>query len=162
MKMIGLILGWAALASFMPGQAAADRFDRIKHASSSDHYVTDEAAGLEWQGCPAPLTGEFCEGAALTYTWREALDYCEGLGFAGYDDWRLPNRRELLSLADDRIFDPAIDEAAFPGTPSSYFWSSSSYAGYSSYAWNVYFGYGGVGYYDKTNTYYVRCVRGGP
>ncbi len=155
--LIAIATGWAI---FLPGRVFADRFDRVKHESSSDHYVTDEATGLMWQGCAAPLTGESCTGTAGTYTWQEALAYCEGLGFAGYSDWRLPNRRELLSITDDRKVDPAIDETVFPNTASDRFWTSSSYAGSS--AWGVGFNLGYVVYYDNTNTSYVRCVRGGP
>lgn len=44
--------------------------------------------------------------------------------------------------------------------PSDY-WSSTTYAGLTGYAWYVNF-HGGYVYSDvKSNTYYVRCVRGG-
>lgn len=42
------------------------------------------------------------------------------------------------------------------------FWSSSSRPGSSSYAWGVSFDYAVVSALNKTNNFYVRCVRGGP
>lgn len=41
--------------------------------------------------------------------WCEALAYCENLTFAGHDDWRLPNIRELQSIVDYGRFTLAID-----------------------------------------------------
>ena len=50
--------------------------------------------------------------------------------------------------------------AAFPGTPVAwYYWTSSPYAGSSSYAWYVDFGYGFVGYNNRGTAHYVRLVR---
>ena len=34
-----------------------------------------------------------------TFTWQEALQQAEA-PFAGYDDWRLPNAKELQSIVD--------------------------------------------------------------
>lgn len=33
--------------------------------------------------------------------WEAALAYAEGATYAGYDDWRLPNVKELQSIVDD-------------------------------------------------------------
>jgi hypothetical protein len=43
-----------------------------------------------------------------------------------------------------------------------WYWSSSSYSGSSSYAWRVGFSVGYVGYFGKSSSYYVRCIRRGP
>ena len=45
------------------------------------------------------------------------------------------------------------------GDRGGYFWSSSTYVYDTDYAWCVDFDGGGVSYYNKTNSYYVRCVR---
>ena len=82
---------------------------------NGDEVVTDAATGLMWQKNPG-----------LKSTWKEKLYYCEHLVYAGYSDWRLPNRNELLSLADyDRY--PASD---FPGITSSTEYVYSSTSGY--------------------------------
>jgi hypothetical protein len=46
--------------------------------------------------------------------WQEALEYAENLEYAGYDDWRLPNAKELQYIVDysrapDVTDSPAID-----------------------------------------------------
>lgn len=62
---------------------------------------------------------------------------------------------------DDHSLDPSIDLSAFPGTPSEYFWTSSSHTVLPSNAWHVYFYSGYVYYFDKINAFAVRCVRSG-
>ena len=90
------------------------------------------------------------------------LAYCENLSWGGYTDWYLPNKNEIGSIIDDSGYNPSIDTFAFPATPASYFWSSSSYANVTSNAWVVYFYYGFVNVNGKANGYYGRCVRRGP
>ncbi|MBN1773708.1 MAG: DUF1566 domain-containing protein [Deltaproteobacteria bacterium] len=126
--------------------------------------VSDVATGLMWQGCPAGMTGgaSTCSGTALTRNWQGALDYCQDSAWAGFTDWYLPNVDELRSIVDSARSNPSIDPAVFPGTPSGYFWSSSSDATNASNAWGVSFDYGIVNSSDKTCTYYIRCVRARP
>ncbi|MDI7270079.1 MAG: DUF1566 domain-containing protein [Myxococcota bacterium] len=125
--------------------------------------VEDSRTGYLWQGCPAGLTGASCTtGSDSMMNWQSALAYCEGLDWGGRTDWYLPNVTELTSIVDDSRISPSIDTTAFPATPSSYSWSSSSYSGSSSYAWHVNFSSGNVSNLDKTNSYYVRCIRRGP
>jgi PKD repeat protein/pimeloyl-ACP methyl ester carboxylesterase len=112
--------------------------------------VTDTSTGLIWQ---RETAGEM--------TWEAAISYCEGLSLGGYSDWRLPNRNDLLSLVDYTRYDPAIDTTAFPDTMSSYYWSSTTYAPYSVYAWCVYFDYGLVSHDLRSYDSYVRAVRSG-
>ncbi|MGI6393996.1 MAG: DUF1566 domain-containing protein [bacterium] len=117
--------------------------------ASPEEIVTDNNTGLQWQ---RTLSGS-------TYNWQNAINYCDGLTYGGYSDWRLPTRKELATLPDYGRYNPAIDTDAFPGTPSSYFWSSSSYVYNPDNAWYVYFYLGNVLYNSKPNTYYARCVR---
>jgi len=44
---------------------------------------------------------------------------------------------------------------------SNNYWSSTTYAGDSSNAWNVNFNNGNDNVNNKSNSNYVRCVRGG-
>ena len=118
-----------------------------------DGTVTDTSTGLMWQKATAPGT----------YTWQQALAYCEGSTLAGYHDWRLPDRNELQSLVDYSIPypGPTINTAYFPDTVASYYWSSTTSAGYTYDAWYVRFSNGSVSSYYKVISYYVRAVRSG-
>ena len=83
--------------------------------------------------------------------------------FGGYSDWRMPTVKELSWLVNSDIPYPGltIDTAWFPHTVSSNYWSSTTYADYTYFAWRVYFYYGYVNYLNKSYSYYVRAVRGG-
>ena len=81
-----------------------------------------------------------------------------------YSDWRLPTRRELLTLVKADGSNPAIDSTWFPNTPSAEFWTSTTYVPSAPEAWLVIFtGVGRTGHYGKAgNTGHVRLVRGAP
>jgi hypothetical protein len=74
--------------------------------------------------------------------------------------WRLPTRKELVSLIDDTRHGPAIDAAYFPKTKSDWYWSASPCAwSPGSFAWIVLFSYGNVSNGDQNSTAFVRAVR---
>jgi hypothetical protein len=93
--------------------------------------------------------------------WEDAINHCETNNLAGYDDWRLPNRRELSSIVKFKSYEPAIDTNHFPNTESSYYWSSTACAYDSDSAWYINFQSGFIHYEYKTSGCYVRAVRGG-
>ena len=126
-------------------------------AGNGEIVTTDNVTGLMWA---SDGNGAGCFNGG-TRTWTESLDWAEGLTFAGYSDWRLPNRRELESLINAGRANPAINTTYFPNTSADYYWSGSTYADLTVGAWVVGFDVSGVGAYDKTDTYYVRAVRGG-
>jgi hypothetical protein len=118
---------------------------------NGDGTVTDTSTGLMWQ-----------QGEPGGMAWEEALAYCEDLSLAGYTDWRLPNRNELQSIVDDGEYRPAINTVFFPGAEPFNYWSSTTCASHSDYAWPVDFDYGYTHYrMDKLSKPYVRAVRGG-
>jgi len=114
-----------------------------------DGTVTDNATGLMWQQ----------EDDNQARNWESAIEYCEGLNLAGPTVWRLPDVKELRSIVDNTRCNPAIDPVAFPGTNPTYYWSSSTYANFTNYAWVVGFDDGYVDNGNKTYTGDVRCVR---
>jgi len=121
-------------------------------ANNGDGTVTDGATGLMWQR----------ETSYVDRTWQEALRDCQDLVLpaeGGYQDWRLPNIKELRSIVDGTRCEPAIDESVFPGTPAGTYWSSTTRVESPSAAWGVHFGNGDVGAYTKIAQRYVRCVR---
>lgn len=113
--------------------------------------VTDTDTGLMWQQETAP------DGM----NWQNALSYCEDLILGGYDDWRLPNVVELISLADPNGFYPAINTNYFPAPGIHYSnWSSTTWAYRIDEARDVGFNSGKAGSGGKSANMYVRAVRG--
>lgn len=120
------------------------------YTDNGNGAVTDTVTGLVWQQA----------GDNQKRNLEGAISYCEGLTLAGFSDWHLPDVMELKSITDDNRSFPSIDPIFFPGTKPGY-WSSSSYAGNSIYAWYVDFEDGAVSNGDRAFSYYVRCVRSG-
>ena len=127
----------------------------------SNGAVTHSKTGLMWRRCllGQAWDGSNCTGNATSYTWSQALLAVDA--YAGYSDWRVPNKNELASLVERACLYPAINTTVFPNAPSSFVWSSSPYAGSSDGAWDVYFGGGLVISNVKTSNGHVRLVRGG-
>ena len=117
--------------------------------ATSAGVVLDRVTGLLWQQELDPVQ----------LTFAAAGDYCARSSLAGYDDWRVPSRLELISILDTTRTQPAIDVVAFPDTPNDWFWTSTPSASDAQSAWYVYFYFG----YAKTdlvsNQFSVRCVR---
>jgi hypothetical protein len=126
----------------------------VDYTDNCDGTVTDTSTGLTWQ----QATSE------NSMTWETALSYCETLDLANYTDWRLPTNKELKSLLDYIRYTPAINTTFFPDTISYLYWSSTTAADVTGYAWGVDF-YDGYDYNDGFKSgydlYYVRAVRGG-
>ncbi len=83
--------------------------------------------------------------------------------FGGYSDWRLPTDRELAYIVDYSIPypGPTIDAQYFPNTAASWYWTSTTLSDYTDNAWLVHFDYSYVHAYYKSDSRYVRAVRGG-
>ena len=120
--------------------------------SSDGKIVIDNRTGLMWQ------KSYYASGD--TWIWQTALKYCEDSTYAGYSDWRLPNKNELASLLDlDKSSAPYSN---FPNIGSLQFWSSSTEISYDyGDAWIVDFEHGSVEGFTKIILYcnYIRCVR---
>ncbi len=153
--------GWTMLKLPDTGQTTSytstfdEDSDYIKNPPSytdnGNETVTDNVTGLMWQQ----------QDDDKERIWDEAISYCYDLTIAGYSDWRLPSDIELMSIVNYEVYTPAIDSFFFLNTKSSGYWSFTTYAGNSSYAWYVPFTNGTVLYSDKSGYNYVRCVRGG-
>ena len=122
--------------------------------------MTDNCTGLTWQRDTADVNGDGQSTDQDYLPWCEALAYSENLSFAGHEDWRIPNVRELQSIVDYGLFGPSIDPVFV--ALSSVYWSSTSIAGSPVFAWFVVFNSGHVGNGGKDFDYYVRAVRSGP
>lgn len=96
----------------------------MSYTDNNDETVTDNNTGLMWQSIPIPDK----------MTYDEAIEYCENLELAGYDDWRAPNLKELFSISDFDSGWPYIDTTYFKLASgivdkSEQFWSSNRYVG---------------------------------
>lgn len=156
-----------------------------RYRDHGDGTVTDVKTGLQWMRCSLGQNwkGGTCVGEAKEFAWRAAMKAAETLnrqnGYAGYRDWRLPTRDELVNLVYcsngrpktwndsgggcqgdyDR---PTIYQTAFPNTPISYFWSSSPDADNTYFAFYLFFGDGySSSYGDRNHSHRVRLVRVG-
>jgi hypothetical protein len=92
---------------------------------NGDGTVTDNATGLMWSQ----------DDSGEGFLWEGALAYAENATLAGYDDWRLPNAKELQSIADYSGAFPAMNSSFFNltelinvkgQTDYPFYWSSTS------------------------------------
>jgi len=144
-----------------------------KYTDNGNNTITDNGTGLMWIKDHNAIGTVGGYNFASTFTWANALLAVAALNsnsYAGYTDWRLPNVKELQSIVNYGNWSPAIGEstvggsgtgAPFTNTQSNNYWSSTTYAYNTTLAWYVYFTFGSVSYGAKTNTFYVRPVRGG-
>jgi hypothetical protein len=157
-----VLLRWLIVAFSLAGFAGTASAAKT-YADNGDGTVTDPTTGLIWMRCSMgqTWTGSTCTGTAGRYTWDQAIALTGTVTFAGQNDWRLPNIRELQTIVDRSVYYPAIDAVAFPKTPASFFFSASAYAGNSSSAWSVDFDVGSASSYGRQGPYQVRLVRAG-
>ena len=137
-----------------------------RYTNKGNGTVTDSVTGLMWKQCSEGQSGSDCgSGNVSPHTWQGALQIPEALnasgGFAGYSDWRLPNNKELASLAEEQCYGPAINLALFPNTQSAPYWSALPNAKFSWSAWGVDFYDGDDGSYNRDSDRCVRLVRAG-
>ena len=97
-------------------------------------------------------------------TWKEALDFVRDMNeqsSLGFSDWRLPNRRELRSLASYQTKRPALPKAhPFHNVFRGWYWSSTTAAINPAYAWYVHMDGARMFYGNKTQDCFVWPVRG--
>jgi Protein of unknown function (DUF1566) len=161
----------ATLALYCPWTLAQTCVAGIQASNPTSTYVingvtvTDSRTGLMWDRCELGLSGSSCAtGTTSLLTWQGALDAAANVGtYKGYNDWRLPNLKELRSLVEECRLDPSINEFAFPNTTMliPVFWSSSPIAGSVAYSSVVNFKFGTAGFGGHGNGYRVRFVRAG-
>ncbi len=153
-----VLLACAALSV----QAACPSWPTAERFTLSDAEVTDKRTGLTWKRCSEgqAWSGSTCTGFATSLTHEAALTLAKAANTSqSATDWRLPNVKELASLADKGCFSPTIDRTAFPATPGKFFWSSSPYVYRSDAAWVVHFYWGFVDGDSRGERHPVRLVR---
>ncbi|HYB99752.1 MAG TPA: DUF1566 domain-containing protein [Candidatus Limnocylindrales bacterium] len=156
-----------------------------RFTDNGDGTVTDRATGLMWT--QSSRDAWVNDDSRVVPGWNSSLTLHRNVpgaspsggdwilwafGFAGYSDWRAPNRRELESLVDLSRHDPAIDPVfhhdCTPGctldecacTASGPYWTTT-HAEDSPHSWAVDFADGSVVQVSRDQALPVRAVRGG-
>jgi hypothetical protein len=154
----------------------------LAYVDNGDGTITDRATGLMWEkksdddGLHDKDKEYRWSGDGTQETiwdWLEDVNAEGGTGFAGRNDWRIPNAKELQSLVSYGRVNPAVEPAfhtACTGgctvltcscTAASGYWSSTTFAGDPSFAWVVGSPAGNVILDFKGFNFVVRAVRGG-
>jgi hypothetical protein len=131
--------------------------------SADGSEVTDLHTGLIWRRCSEGMSwsGTTCTGIATVFTHEAALQQAASQTSISGIAWRLPNVKELNSIADKTLINPAINPSAFPATPIANFWSSSPNVVNNGLAQVIYSGNGTVGTNTRSANGDVRLVRTG-
>ena len=80
-------------------------------------------------------------------------------GLCGFQDWRMPNVSELLSIAVNSELLPALDKQYFPNATLPRFFSKNTVAYDVNLAWYVYFTDASVSATNKSDPSHIRLVR---
>ena len=142
------------------GEPLDEKYSRELQASPTGEVVVDNATGLMWQDSPA--------NSSVQFGWQQAIDYCENLSHASFDDWRLPNVNELSYALPNTVF---AHQTSLPemqqGRPWSpgvdfrrpYWTSTPNIMAAATQAWALESGGYSHHRYEHTEQYYARCVR---
>jgi hypothetical protein len=128
---------------------------------NADGTVTDNLTGLIWLKNASCFATQWA--AALTSANTLASGSCGLTDGSTASQWRLPNRKELLSLVDRSKFSPALPTGhPFTSVQTGGHWSASTYSGVTSDAWVLDMFDGYVYSFGKTTGInYVWPVKGG-
>jgi len=148
----------------------------LSYTDNGDGTITDNNTGLTWEKKSDDGT---IHDKDTSYSWENAFAvHVAGLNtanFAGHNDWRLPNVKELQSIVNYQVpFPGPVVSSAFntgctPGATvlagsccgATDYWSSTTDAFDSDFAWTVIFHFGEVDQEGKNQISHVRAVRGG-
>jgi hypothetical protein len=113
--------------------------------------VLDKETGLVWEKSPS----------AAVVRWVDAFTICNHKVSGTRKGWRVPTVDELNSLVDTANSYPSLPAGHPFNIQHSYYWTASSSAENSNYAWFVDFGSGNAWIDIKPNSWLIWCVRGG-
>lgn len=135
-------------------------------SDNGDGTVTDKRNGLQWMRCSVgqQWSSGDCTGQALAVPWQSAKDRADRINTTGqffFNDWRLPNVRELAMITERQCSNPRTNLELFPNTPSGDFWTSvaKSSGGYEPDVFTIGFGNQGVSTAHPSSEKYARLVR---
>ena len=113
--------------------------------------LQDPRTNLMWEDTPHVREAKIRQPRSVIY--------CKELRVGGFEDWRLPTIKELLTIVDYTRISPAILRAFSYVEDESFYWTKTHVADEDDAFWGVNFK---RGYSSKASEYYdryVRCVR---
>ena len=120
-------------------------------SKNSEHTVVDDYTHLIWQSTPGNMKRNF----------DSARRYCHELSLDGYEEWRLPDFKELYYLGDKTRAKPAIDIDFFHNIKNdwqAFYWSSDFKVDDPSQIWVVNFYRANQDFKNRSERHYVLCV----
>jgi len=129
--LLGMLWGGLPVAKAAAGADAGSPFVKLDAAgkelpadATSWVMVRDTQTGLIWE---AKTTDGSVHDAGNLYTWQETkevfLAELNGSGFGGFNDWRLPNDKEINSLMRRDKEEPFVDTDYFPNVGAATYWN---------------------------------------
>lgn len=119
-----------------------------------ENLVQDNVTGLIW-----PADGGLVD---FPLNWEESLQWIREQNESclfGRNDWRMPNRRELRSIINHRFKRPAlVEKEYFRRVTPDWYWTSTTSAIATDYAWYLHFDGGRMFYGRKTEYHWVWPV----
>jgi hypothetical protein len=138
--------------------------DETPNSRFAEEYagtVTDKETQLMWMRCSLGQAWNVnsCVGSISYFNWKAALEEAELTTFAGFNDWRLPNVKELESITEGACTDPSVNTSVFPGVQSSPYWTSTPVVKTGAQSWQIEFSSGVWTTTEKSNTRFAILVR---
>jgi hypothetical protein len=152
--------------------------------SEDDLVVIDENTGLMWErylnwrwGETVPPKGKWRPQDVFTYKdgepmrrpYHEGVQYCKSLELGGYDDWRMPNVKEVHTIAHYASARPTIHVKYFKDTDAGLpgygdrgkggQWAGPLAPDHNNSGWHIGFIDGHFMGYPRTGYKTTRCVR---
>ncbi|MCF7501265.1 DUF1566 domain-containing protein [Pseudoalteromonas sp. L1] len=170
MRQLSLLVSvglFAALAGVAQAQVCydgvAETTPTTRFVINDDGTVSDSKTGLMWQRCSFGQSYNTetlnCEGTSQQLSWGEALRGATMSDYAQYNDWHVPNIKELASILEHQCVQPSINEQVFYATKLQNYWSSTSGKERTDLAWVYQFDKGVNSLHAKTSDLYLRLVR---
>jgi hypothetical protein len=138
--------------------------DKPRFTDNNDGTITDHLTGLMW------AKEDSWQMEARWLSWDEASEYTKNMAYnklAGYNDWRFPEKEELLILVDpdhciqDKYGKDMKMNPVFPNGPLANVWTADG-IGSDGYIVNFTTGKADTLYKSKSGRMAARAVRGTP